>query len=79
MVTELVTNGREQATTEGDGPSRARPKTPTKHLARDKPRQAGMAPVGCHKRYPPCAALPQAIILVFRGHGYYAWPPGYKA
>ena len=34
---------------------------------------------GCHRRYPPCAALPQAIILVFRGHGYYAWPPGYKA
>ena len=34
---------------------------------------------GGHGRYPPCAALPQAIILVFRGHGYYAWPPGYKA
>ena len=32
-----------------------------------------------HGRYPPCAALPQAIILVFRAHGYYAWPPGYKA
>jgi len=34
---------------------------------------------GCHKHYPPCAALPQAIIVVFRGHGYYAWLPGYKA
>ena len=34
---------------------------------------------GRHKRYPPCAALPQAIILVIRAHGYYAWPPGYKA
>jgi hypothetical protein len=32
-----------------------------------------------HGRYPPCAALPQAIILVFRAHGYYAWQPGYKA
>ena len=25
-----------------------------------------------HGRYPPCAALPQAIIVVFRAHGYYA-------
>src|SRR4030081_2898473 len=34
---------------------------------------------GCHKHYAPCAALPKAIIVVFRGHGYYAWLPGYKA
>jgi hypothetical protein len=55
------------------------PKANKNSHARHEPGQADMAPVGCHKRYPPCAALPQAIILVFRGHGYYAWLPGYKA
>ncbi len=32
-----------------------------------------------HGRYLPCAALPQPMILVIRGHGYYAETAGYKA
>ncbi len=48
-------------------------------VGREVAGRPGPSACRCSSKIPPCVALTQAIILVFRAHGYYAWQPGYKA